>query len=77
MLKNVQYRCGMIYSLQSKKYELISKILKQYQKIRGILVKYQYTSSYRKKNMEQSIFLVKDIYLMECEYLNMLINMKD
>ena len=75
--KIVQYRCGKIYSLQSKKYELISKILKQYQKIRGILVKYQYTSSYRKKDMEQSIFLVKDIYPMECEYLNMLIDMKD
>lgn len=74
--KIVQYRCGMIYSSQSKKYELISKILRQYQKIRGILVKYQYTSIYRLKDMEQSIPLMKDIYSMECEYLNMIIDIK-
>ncbi len=70
--KIVQYRSEKLYSSQSMIYELISKILKNYQKIRGILIKYEYTKVYHKKYMEDSVLILKDIYTMECEYLSAL-----
>lgn len=67
-----QYRIEKLYSCKIGPYELINKILKNYQKIRGILVKYQYTRDYHKHFMEDSVLILKETYMKEIEYIRVM-----
>lgn len=68
------YRSERIYSRESRIYELNNLILKQFQKIRGIMVKYQYAGYYHQNDMERTCVYLKDIYCMECECVDYLVN---